>query len=170
SATWPATDRILVCVSPSPLSVRLVRAAKRLAAGLKAEWVAAYVETPAALRLPATDRQRVERTLQLAEQLGAKVVRLSGQGVADELIAYALSQNVTRVVIGKPQRPRWRELLFGSVVDDLVRRSGDIDIYVIRGEAEEDEPRPAPPRPRRQWDARGYAAAVAISAAVTAVG
>src|SRR4029079_15107878 len=129
---WPATERILVCVGPSPLSAKLVRAARRLAAGLKAPLIAAYVETPAAARYAAEDRHRVDHTLRLAEQLGAQSVTLSGANVAEELIAYAATHNVTKIVIGKPERSRWRDVLFGSVVDDLIRRSGAIDIYVIR--------------------------------------
>src|SRR5262249_29400037 len=54
--TWPTTERILVCVSPSPLAARLVRAARRMATRLRAEWLGGYVETPAHLRLPAVDR------------------------------------------------------------------------------------------------------------------
>src|SRR5215475_12387603 len=78
---WPTTERILVCVSPSPLSARLVRATRRMAARLRAEWLAVYVETPASLRLPDADRDRVVQTLRLAEQLGAETVTLSGQNV-----------------------------------------------------------------------------------------
>src|SRR6266852_5999948 len=52
---WPAAERLLVCVSPSPLSARLVRAAKRMAEGLEAQWIVAYVETPAHLRLTEGD-------------------------------------------------------------------------------------------------------------------
>src|SRR4051812_34810032 len=128
---WPASERVLVCVGPSPMSRRLARSARRLAAGLRADWLAAYVETPADLRLAPEDRRRVEGTLKLADELGGKTVTLTGQNVADELIAYARRHNVTKIVVGKPQRPRWRDVLFGSVVDDLVRRSGDIDIHVI---------------------------------------
>src|SRR5207244_4920394 len=82
---WPVTERILVCVSPSPLSARLVRAAKRLAAGLKADWIAAYVETPKAISL--ADRQRVDQNLRLAEQLGAEAVPISADRVSEELVA-----------------------------------------------------------------------------------
>jgi two-component system sensor histidine kinase KdpD len=146
----PATERILVCVSPSPLSSRLVRSAKRLASGLKAQWVAAYVETPASAGLPEEDRRRVEQNLRLAEQLGARTVTLRGGNVAEEVVAYALAHNVNKVVIGKPQRPRWRDALFGSVVDELVRRSGELDVYVITGEAEEPHPRAAPAARRRR--------------------
>jgi len=130
---WAATERILVCVGPSPLSARLVRSAKRLADGLKAAWIAAYVETPATMSQ--ADRDRVAQTLRLAEQLGGQSVTLSGANPSDELIAYARARNVTKIVIGKPDRPRWKELLLRrSIVDDLIRRSGDIDVYAIRGE------------------------------------
>ena len=169
-ATWAASERILVCVSPSPLSARLIRSAKRLAVGLRAPWVAAYIETPASLRLSEQDRRRVDQNLRLAEQLGAQAITLQGENVADEATAYALAHNVTKIVIGKPERPRWREIVFGSVVDELVRRSGEIDVYVIRGEADEAEPPPAP-RPRDlKWDWQGTIVGVLIVAAVTLIG
>jgi two-component system, OmpR family, sensor histidine kinase KdpD len=142
--TWPVTERIIVCVSPSPFSARLVRAARRMASGLRAEWMAVYIETPASLRLPQADRDRVNETLRLAEQLGAETVTLSGQRVGEELLRYARARNVSKIVVGKPGGPRWRELLSRSVVDELVRGSGDVDVYVITGER---EPAPAPSRP-----------------------
>src|SRR5258705_12708954 len=138
--TWPTTERMLVCVSPSPLSARLVRATRRMAARLRAEWLAVYVETPAYLRLPEADRDRVVHTLRLAEQLGAETVTLSGQHVSEEILAYARTRNVSKIVVGKPRRPRWREVVFGSVVDELARNTDDIDVYVISGE--HDAPRP----------------------------
>src|SRR5207302_6194369 len=112
--TWPTTERILVCVSPSPLAARLVRATRRMATRLRAEWLVVYVETPAHLRLPAADRDRVVQTLRLADQLGAETVTLSGQSVIEELLTYARTRNVSKVVVGKPKRPRWREIVFGS--------------------------------------------------------
>src|SRR4051794_35470182 len=60
--TWPTAERVLVSVGPSPMSRRLVRSAKRLASGLRADWVAAYVETPSLGRLSARDRRRVDQT------------------------------------------------------------------------------------------------------------
>ena len=133
--TWPAAETIMVCVNPNPRGVRLVRAAKRMAAGLHAKWVAVYVQTPEHLRRPQTDRDRVIQTLRLAEQLGAETVTLSGHRVSQEILSYARNRNVSKIIVGKPLRARWKELVFGSVVADLVRESGEIDIYVITGEA-----------------------------------
>ena len=100
--TWPTTERLLVCISPSPLSIRLVRATRLMAARLRAEWLAVYVETPAHLRLPEADRERVIHTLRLAEQLGAETVTLSGEHVSEEILAYARTRNVSKIVVGKP--------------------------------------------------------------------
>jgi len=131
---WPVADRIVVCVGPGPLSARVVRAAKRMSMRLRADWHAVYVETPASARFPERDRNRVIRTLQLAERLGAETIRITGNSVSEELVVYARKENASKIVIGKPARPRWREILFGSVVDELIRRSGNIDVYVITGD------------------------------------
>jgi two-component system sensor histidine kinase KdpD len=167
-ATWPVAERILVCVSPSPLAARVVRAARRMAAGLHAEWVVVNVEPPATSRPSEADRDRVIQTLRLAEQLGAETVTLTGHDVAAEILAYARRRNVTRIVLGKPARPRWRELLFGSVVNELVRQSGDIDVYVITGEHEGPQ-LPATKRPAPSVDWGSYGQAAGIAAVSTAV-
>jgi len=133
---WPTAERLLVCVSPGPESARLIRAAKRMADRLGAPWIAAYVETPAQLRLPAEVRDRVTQTLRLAEQLGAETATLPGHKMSEALLAFAHARNVTKIVVGKPRRSLWRRILLGSIVDALVRGSGDIDIDVISGERE----------------------------------
>jgi two-component system sensor histidine kinase KdpD len=157
---WPAGERLLVCVGPSRHSVRLVRAAKRIADRLEGEWIAAYVETPAHAQLSPEARERVVATLRLAEQLGARTVTLSGERMSDEILAFARERNITKIVVGKPSRRLWRRIVFGSIVDALVEGSGEADLYVISGEAE--SPPLAVPRPRRPrgTDWWGYGEAV----------
>jgi two-component system sensor histidine kinase KdpD len=133
-AVWPAGERIVVAVSPSPMSGKLVRAAKRMAAGLHAELIAVYVETPRTANLSAGDRERLDANLRLAESLGGTTHTLAGDNAARELIAFARSRNVGRIVVGKTERPRWKEVLFGSFIDNLIRESGEIDVYVVRGD------------------------------------
>ena len=161
--TWPTAERLLVCVSPGPESARLVRAGKRMADRLNAPWVAAYVETPAQLRLPIEVRDRVTQTLRLAEQLGAETVRLPGQQMSEAILAYAHDRNVTKIVVGKPRRRLWTRILIGSIVDALVQGSGDIDIYVINAEREK-QSMPQAPLGRRaipsDWAPYGWALAV----------
>jgi two-component system, OmpR family, sensor histidine kinase KdpD len=166
---WPTTERLLVCVSPSPLAARLVRAARRMAARLRAEWLVVYVETPATLQLPEADRDRVVQTLRLAEQLGAETVTLSGQKVNEELLNYARTRNVSKIVVGKPKRMRWRDRIFGSVVDDLVWGSDEIDVYVLSGEADTLRPQAAHVLERHSdWPAYGWGLAVVVLCTVLA--
>jgi two-component system, OmpR family, sensor histidine kinase KdpD len=166
TTVWPAAMRLLVGISAGPSGTRLVRAARRMAAGLRAEWIVAYVETPGELRLPEAERERVDQTLRLAEQLGAETATLSGPSAADELLAYARERNISKIVIGKPERPRWKDMLFGAVADDLLRKSGVIDIYVISGDFGDTEPplREAL-RPTSPW--QSYAAAPLVVALCT---
>lgn len=139
-ATWPTSERLLVCVGPAPTSADLVRAAKRLADGLRADWFAVYVETPALAALPAEERNRAMLNLQFAQKLGAETITLTGQDVAQEVISFARARNVNRILIGKPLSRTLRERLLGSFVDRIILQSGEIDVQIIR-------PRPpeAPP-------------------------
>ncbi|HEY5146695.1 MAG TPA: sensor histidine kinase KdpD [Polyangiaceae bacterium] len=167
---WPTVERVLVSVGPSPSSARLVRAGRRMAASLQAPCIAVFVETPGSLRMSDTDRERVSATLHLAEQLGAEPVRLKGEHAADELIRYARERNATKIVIGKPTHPRWRDFVSPSFLDEVVRSSGDIDIYVISGEAVA-APRAsvAGARPGPRLDPRAYAASLAAALGATAL-
>jgi two-component system, OmpR family, sensor histidine kinase KdpD len=154
SGPWPAADRLLVCVSPSPLSERLVRTTRRLAEPLNADWFAVYVELPGHARLSEAERDRVARTLRLAEELGGKSVVLPGRSVPETLLGYAHQYNITKIIAGKPLRPRWQELIRGSLVDQLIHHSGDIDVYVINSAAEPVQPIIIPTylHPHRPWN------------------
>jgi two-component system sensor histidine kinase KdpD len=160
---------VLVCVGAAPTSARLVRAASRIAQRLHAPWVAAYVEPPATT-LRGTDRERLEGHLRLAESLGAQVVRLAGTDVAGAVLAWARKHNVTRIVIGKPTHSWWRDRLRGSLLDAVVRGSGDIDVHVIAGDGEADGADAgarAAEAPERV-DPRAWGAAVLMVLATTA--
>ncbi len=166
--TWPVTERILVSVGPGRTGLKLLRAGKRMATGLNAEWIAVHVETPENAHLSQGDRDRIAQTLRLAEQLGAETVTLSGQRASEELLEFAHSRNVTKIIVGKPARPRWREALFGSVVEELVRKSGDIDVYVITGDRDQSLPKQVYDTKRNvNWS--GYLWAMGVIALCTAV-
>jgi two-component system, OmpR family, sensor histidine kinase KdpD len=166
--TWSAADRILVCVGPNPLGARLIRTAKRMAGGLKCDWEVLFVEAPGQ-RISTSDRAALVANLQLAQELGAKTVTLSGLNPAEEVLAYARATNVTKIIVGKPTHAQWRDKLFGSMLDQLVRGSGDVDVYVITGDADPGTPARRP-RVDRGWaplDHYGWATvAVGICAAL----
>jgi two-component system, OmpR family, sensor histidine kinase KdpD len=144
SGPWPASERILVCVSEDPRAAGLVRYAKRRADRLHAPWTALYIETRRSLQLTEEQRDRIADTLRLAERLGGEAFTIpSGlRRIADDVLDYARENNVTQIIIGKSTRSRWFEILHGSVVHDLVRRSGNISVNVIAGDELTGEPIP----------------------------
>jgi two-component system sensor histidine kinase KdpD len=134
SGPWAASERLLVCISPSPLAEKLIRNTRRLADELNAEWFALYVEVASKPENKPANRERIGRALQLAEELGAKSLTITGRSIHEAVLGFARKNNITKVVVGKPIKPRWQELWKGSIVDQLVYASGDIDVYVISAE------------------------------------
>jgi two-component system sensor histidine kinase KdpD len=166
---WPAGERILVCVGHNPRSIRLIHAARRLAAVLRTEWIAVNVEAPSQVRPSEQDLRQLADHMRLAESLGAESVTLSGQKMSEEILTYARSRNVSRIIIGKPTHARWKDKLFGSPLDEIVRGSGDIDVYVISGDVAAPHRHPESRRRRRTWRKREWLWSVLTVAACTAI-
>ena len=168
---WPAGERLLVCVSEDPRSAGLVRYTKRLADRLHAPWTAIYIESRRSQQLSEVDRDRVADTLRLAEKLQGEAITIPGNNVAEELLSYARANNVTQIVVGKSGRTRWFEFIHGSVVNELVRGSGNITVHVIAGEHLIGDPIPKKTVKTTEssaWDVIPYVATVA--AVVLALG
>ena len=132
-AIWAAGERLLVAIGPDEHAERLVRAGKRMATALHAEWIVVFVETPDLLRLSDAERDRRIALLRLAESLGAESVTLGGSSVGEELANYARTRNVTRVLIGRPRRPLWRRLFRPSTYGELLAGTKDVDIHIVAG-------------------------------------
>ncbi len=137
---WAARERLLVAVGPDAQAEPLVRAGKRTADRLDAEWLVVFVETPDLLRLSEADRNRRIANLRLATSLGAEAITLGGSPASAELLEYARTRNVTRILVGTPNRPRWRRILRPSTTDQLLDSSRDIDVLVIARNRDADRP------------------------------
>jgi two-component system sensor histidine kinase KdpD len=166
---WPAGERVMVCVSPSPFSARLIRIGRRMAEGLQAEWLAAYVETPRRLPVGELEKDRLARNLRLAEELGAETVIITGQDVARELLELARRRNVSQIIIGKPLHSRLWEWMHGSVVDKIIRHSEGISVHVIPGKPVEGGKSPRTTRvARRTFSFLPYVLVLGTTAFLTA--
>lgn len=128
---WQARERLLVCVDADAGGDRLVRRAARLAAKLHADWLVAYVETPALQRLPESRRQAVLKTLALAQELGAETSVLAASDLPATLVAYARSRNVSKFVLGAGRRHGLRQLWRPPLAGQLARLADDIDCYCV---------------------------------------
>ena len=147
------SEKLMVCVGPNPSGAGLIRAVGKMAADSQAGWFAVYVEDPKMLRLPETQRLRAVENLRLAEQLGAATITLRGRRIGEELVNFARRRGITRIIAGNPaQRPRWRDILSGSPVDELVRLCRDLDVLIISKELAESGPPALPVQPKRlRW-------------------
>jgi two-component system, OmpR family, sensor histidine kinase KdpD len=172
SGPWAAGERVLVCVSEDPACAGLIRYAKRVADRLHAPWTALYVETARYHRLDERERDRIADCLRLAEKLGGAAITIPGARIADEVVSYAKTNNITHIVIGKSERSRWFEMLHGSVVHDLVRRAGTISVHVIAGAGEDALPAKtvATSPPPDRFEAKPYIATLGIVLAAFAIG
>jgi two-component system sensor histidine kinase KdpD len=166
---WAAGERVLVAVGPGPVGERLVRAGRRLASSLGAEWIALFVETPEYSRLPQDERDRVSRALRMAEELGAHAEVLTGSSPPEEIVRYAQAHNVTKIVAGVSLRPRWVRFRQGSLVDWILRHSENIDVYVISGPSE-GRHLPVPSARARRSPLQAYLYAFGLVALVTLTG
>ncbi len=164
---WPVTERLLVCASGSPFSEKLIRTTRRLADELKAQWYTVYIETPSLARQQQENRERVWRDLRLAESLGAEVVTITASSVAEAIIDYAVRHNVTRIVVGKPAKSRWRELFRPPIVDQIIRLSGAIHVHVVSISEVPLKPGARLFEPRRAIPWFDYLASLALVAATT---
>jgi two-component system sensor histidine kinase KdpD len=141
STVWKVGEHFLVCITSNPRAIQIIRAAKQIASDLGAQWTVAHVEDALAFKQKTEDKGRVAEMLRFAEKMGASTVTLSGDDVAETLISYARSKNISRIIIGKPGKPSLREILFGSFIDKLTRKCGEIDLYLISGQTDEESPK-----------------------------
>lgn len=166
---WKSGERLMVAVGPSPFSERLIRWTRRMAYNLEAPWLAVYIETSTPLSAEAKDR--LARNIALARSLGGEIVTAPGDSIAAGLLRVAQQRNITQIVIGKPQHTRWQTFLRGgSLVDHMIRESGDIDIYVVTGDETASESRPLRRflSPQTHSNSRQYLWALAVVGIVTA--
>lgn len=164
SQGWTGADRILVCIGPDALSAKLVRVAKRMAGGLKAPWTTIYIENDRHYRLSKEGQEAVERTMRLAERMGGQTEVVHGQKAADEIISYAKAHGITKIIVGASPKSRLKEMIQGSLVRDLLARSGEIEVHVVTGDSENRRAlRPS------FWRARSPAAYYAAAPAMVAL-
>lgn len=125
---WPNRESLLACVGPGGSSDKVVRSAARLARQLGLDWHAVHVQT--AQTLGDTARQRVQRTLELAQSLGARTAVLSAPEAGAALVGYAREHNLARLVIGRRERA-WRWPGRPSLAEVLSRQAEELDVLQV---------------------------------------
>lgn len=130
SHPWAVNDRIMICISPSQSSMRLIRRGWRMSQRLHGDIVAVYVEEK---NINEQERRIVEEDRELATRLGIQVINLSGP-IVEQLIDYARENAITQIVIGHSTRTSIQQRLRSSIITELIRELKSIDILVVSAE------------------------------------
>ena len=129
ASTWEVRERVVVALTGAPSGEALLRRAARMAGRVGGDLVGVHIRAGDGLRIeqPADlDRQRT-----LLTELGGAYHEVVGDDVAETLVRFARAEHATQIVLGATHRTRWTELWRGSVVNRVVRASGDLDVHVI---------------------------------------
>ncbi len=170
---WPAAEKLVVCVGPSPYAKQLIRKAYTIAKDTHAQWHAVYVALTGFSEPTGTDKSYLTDALNLAEELGAKIVTLSGKDIAEEVLHFARENNITRIVIGKPLRSMLAEFVKRSPVTKLLYARGEFELHMITPvtqpkEKPKDKPDTTPQR-KSAFKLSPYLITAAMVLAVTAL-
>jgi two-component system sensor histidine kinase KdpD len=135
SAAEPRTvDRIMVAMSSSPpYTAALLRKASRIAGRLNSDWYCVYVQTPEERpdRIDSTVQRKLVSNIQLAQSMGAEVVKLEGENVATTLSKFAAANGVTLLIVGQSKQSGLRHMLRGSLVKQLINNRQGLDVLVV---------------------------------------
>ena len=164
---WPAGERVMVCIAPSPYAKQLLRKGYQIAQDAHAEWYALYVSTPALKEMSDKDRGYIAEALNLAEELGAKIATLSGTDVANEILRFAREYNINHIVIGKPLHSMLLGFWKGSPASRLLHTQSEFELHLITPTVEKREVEVKPTTERLPINPRDYLLAILMVAGVT---
>ena len=130
-AAWSAGERVMVCVDDQRHAQDLIRRGWRMANRYRTDLLAVFVETPGWGSATPERKRALEENVRFAEDLGAEPVRVQASDVAKALMQVAHEKNVGSIIIGHSRHGRLHELLRGSIVQNLLRLAGDVDVHVV---------------------------------------
>jgi two-component system, OmpR family, sensor histidine kinase KdpD len=130
-AAWSAGERVMVCIDEEPQAQNLIRRGWRMANRYRTELLAVFVETPRWASASPEQKRGLEENMRFAEDLGAEPIRVQASDVAKALMQVSHDHNVGSIVIGHSRHGRLHELLRRSIVHNLLRVAGDVDVHVV---------------------------------------
>ncbi|MBU3209756.1 universal stress protein [Clostridium algidicarnis] len=130
---WHTAERVMICISSSDSSKKLIRRGARIAKRYKCEWLVVDVICTSIFyaKSNAKDEENLNNNRALARQLGAEVFTLKGKSISRELINFAFEMHITQIIIGNSNRSTLQTMLRGSTVYKILKYTNDIEVHVI---------------------------------------
>ena len=167
SGPWPAGERVMVCIAPSPYAKQLLRKGYSIAKDAHAEWYAVHVSTPSLKEMSDSDKTYIAEALNLAEELGGKIATLSGTDVATEILRFAREYNINHIVIGKPLHSMLLGFWKGSPASRLLHTPSEFELHLITPTIEKRETEVKPTPERLVLNPKDYLLTILMIVAVT---
>ncbi|TRV06591.1 MAG: sensor histidine kinase KdpD [Microcystis wesenbergii Mw_MB_S_20031200_S109] len=128
----PVHERVLVCVSTYPNSLRLLRRGARIAGYMNAEFFVIFVDNPDRF-LTKEEALHIETCERLCRDFEGKFLRVKSYQVAEAIAEVAERERITEIVIGESHQSRWKRLIKGSFTQKLMGLiwQKNIDLHII---------------------------------------
>lgn len=131
SIGWKHREKLLVAISHTLHSQKLIRTTRRLAFNLNAPWIALHVNDGS--YLDKKDEEMLAKNQAMARDLGAEVLTVDDANIANAIQNIGRHHGVTQIVIGQISSRSFLEFLFRlTLVDQLARNCSDFDIHIVR--------------------------------------
>ncbi|MGG6361146.1 histidine kinase [Peribacillus frigoritolerans] len=132
-----ASERILVCAQYHWNGSILIRRGDQIAKRLGSDLLVTcfFPNQKSLSKVEATFKRSMRKLIKKLD--GAfEEISISKENIAEEIVAYALLHNVTRIILGQSKRTRWEEIIHGSIVNRILRITKNIDVFVVADRAE----------------------------------
>ena len=124
-------EHIMVCLSAAPSNVKIIKTAAKMASAFGGSFTALYVKSVNADKMDEFDKERLQRNIQLAEQLGAEIAITHGEDVSFQIAEYARISGVTQIVIGRSNVKRRHFWSKPTLTEKLTEIAPNLDIHII---------------------------------------
>lgn len=124
-------EHILVCLSPAPSNMKIIRTAARMAKAFRGTFTALYVETSDFAVMDEENKKRLRSNMRLAEQLGAKIETVYGEDIPFQIAEFSRLSGVSKIVIGRSTLTK--KFIFGkpTLTEKLISQAPNMDVHII---------------------------------------
>lgn len=129
SGNWQVSERVAVCISTSQQARDLIARGARMAEGMNAEFSVVHVQSEK--QLPEPERRSLEANLQFADNIGAKIVRLTGSNVPMATAEYVAKNRVTQILFGRSAVKGWKKYMYCLALQRFMNAAPDVDVHIV---------------------------------------
>jgi len=129
---WTVAEKVAVCISANAQSRDLIGRGARLAEALDAEFYVLHVIS--ACDSDVDCRRTLEGSLQLARNLGAQIVSLTGKDVARTTATYIREHRVTQAIVGRSATHGLRSYFYYFALQKFMAEAPHVDLHIVTQE------------------------------------